>query len=167
MLHLIFWYLIISLLGLLAFPLVFRLLPALSDRGYALSRILGLLLWGYIFWILGSFGFIRNDVGGEFFAVLLLGVFGGISLKKTSWPDIKVWLKSNTRMMVTVEVLFLCAFIIWAFVRSFNPDILGTEKPMELAFINAILRSPSLPPIDPGFQGIRFLITILVISWFL
>jgi len=153
MLHLIIWYLIISLLGLLAFPLVFKLLPALSDRGYALSRILGLLLWGYIFWILGSFGFIRNDVGGEFFAVLLLGIFGGISLKKASWREMKLWFKSNTRMMVAVEALFLCAFIVLAFIRSFNPDILGTEKPMELAFINAILRSPSLPPNDPWLSG--------------
>jgi len=153
MLHLMIWYLIISLLGLLTFPLVYRLLPALADRGYALSRIMGFLLWGYIFWILGSFGLIQNNTGGEIVAVLLLGLLGGYALKKTSWHEIKLWFKSNIRMMVTVEVLFLSAFIGWAFVRSFNPDILGTEKPMELAFLNAILRSPSIPPNDPWLSG--------------
>jgi uncharacterized membrane protein len=33
------------------------------------------------------------------------------------------------------------------------PEALGTEKPMELAFINAILRSPSFPPRDPWLAG--------------
>ena len=40
-----------------------------------------------------------------------------------------------------------------AFVRAANPEILGTEKPMELAFINAILRSPAFPPHDPWLSG--------------
>ena len=56
-------------------------------------------------------------------------------------------------MIFTVEVLFLLAFAGWAFVRSTNPDIVGTEKPMELAFLNAILRSPTLPPNDPWLSG--------------
>jgi uncharacterized membrane protein len=52
-----------------------------------------------------------------------------------------------------VELLFLVAFAGWAFVRSTNPEIAGTEKPMELAFINAILRSPTFPPHDPWLSG--------------
>ncbi len=55
--------------------------------------------------------------------------------------------------MVSVEVLFLLAFAAMAFVRAANPEILGTEKPMELAFINAILRSPTFPPHDPWLSG--------------
>ena len=56
-------------------------------------------------------------------------------------------------MLFVVEVLFLIAFMGWAVVRSANPEITGTEKPMELAFINAILRSPTLPPNDPWLSG--------------
>jgi uncharacterized membrane protein len=56
MLVFIIWYLVISILGLLAFPLAYRLLPALADRGYAFSRTLGLLLWGFVFWLLSSMG---------------------------------------------------------------------------------------------------------------
>ena len=32
------WYLVICLLGWLAFPIAYRLLPGLKDRGYASSR---------------------------------------------------------------------------------------------------------------------------------
>ena len=38
------WYLVITLVGWLAFPITYRLLPALKDRGYAASRVVGLLI---------------------------------------------------------------------------------------------------------------------------
>ena len=58
-------------------------------------------------------------------------------------------------MVITVEVLFFLAFAAWAFVRASNPNIetAGGEKTMELAFINAILRSPTFPPHDPWLSG--------------
>ena len=63
------------------------------------------------------------------------------------------WLRQQWRLVVSVEALFLLAFAAMAFVRAANPEILGTEKPMELAFINAILRSPAFPPHDPWLSG--------------
>ncbi len=55
-LNLILWYLVIALAGWLVFPLAFRLLKFLPDRGLAVSRPLGLLLWGYAYWLLVSLG---------------------------------------------------------------------------------------------------------------
>src|SRR3990172_7885064 len=74
------WYLASSLLGWLTFPLVFRLFPALADRGYTLSRAVGLLLWGWLFWILASLGLLRNDLGGLLFAFLLLILLSALAL---------------------------------------------------------------------------------------
>ena len=153
MLQLILWYLTITILGLVTFPLLYRLLPALPDRGYPLARIAGLLLWGYIFWILGVLGITRNNPGGLTFT---FGLVLGISIwaiAKTGRGEILSWVKKNLRVVVTSEILFLIAFLGWAFVRSNNPDIVGTEKPMELAFINAILRSEAFPPHDPWLSG--------------
>jgi YYY domain-containing protein len=153
MLSVLLWYLIISTIGLLSFPLTYRLLPALADRGYALSRILGLLLWGYLFWLLGSLGILRNNSGGALLAALLVMGLSAWALKGEDWQEFRKWLRDQRRMIGMVEILFLVAFAGWAYVRSANPEIVGTEKPMELAFINAILRSPTLPPNDPWLSG--------------
>ncbi len=37
--------------------------------------------------------------------------------------------------------------------RASNPELTSAEKPMELMFINAILRSPTFPPNDAWFSG--------------
>ncbi len=147
------WYLLITLLGLLTFPLAYKLLPALADRGYALARTLGLLLWGYLFWILGVFHILPNSVGGELAALGMLAALGFWAWRSLEPGELRRWVRRQRRMILIVEVLFLLAFAGWAVVRAANPDIAGTEKPMELAFINAILHSPSLPPHDPWLSG--------------
>lgn len=158
MIQFLLWYLLLTLLGWLTFPLVWRLFPSLGDRGYTLARTFGLLLWSYIFWMLASLGIIRNDSAGILLALLIfLGTVTWASwknLRRTPQP-ILIWVRSNARLIIRVEVLFLLAFAAWAFVRASNPEIetAGGEKTMEMAFINAILHSPTFPPHDPWLSG--------------
>lgn len=152
MLSFILWYLLISLIGWLSFPIAFRMFPALPSRAYPLCRTLGWLLWGFIFWLLASLGILRNDAGGLLLAALLLMVVSLLSLRN-QFTEIKTWLSENRTLILCTEALFLLAFAAWAFVRAANPEIAGTEKPMELAFINAILSSPVFPPHDPWLSG--------------
>ncbi|HEX6303968.1 MAG TPA: DUF2298 domain-containing protein, partial [Anaerolineales bacterium] len=63
------------------------------------------------------------------------------------------WWQEHRRLILGLEALFLLAFGAWALVRAANPEIQFTEKPMELAFINAILQSPEFPPHDPWLAG--------------
>lgn len=158
MLHFFAWYLAITLLGWLTFPLTFRLFPYLADRGYSFSRALGLLLWGYIFWLLASLRLMRNDVSGLLAALLIMIALSRQApfRRQTAGEGIESvfgWLRSNRQLVVGVEALFLAAFAFAALLRAAMPEALGTEKPMELAFINAILRSPTFPPRDPWLSG--------------
>lgn len=146
------WYLILTLLGWLTFPLVYHLFPALSDRGYTLARTAGLLIWGYIFWLFTSFGFSRNDLGGITFA-LAIPIVLSLWIIVNRKSEIVNFLKSNIALIVTTEILFLLAFAFLAFVRSANPELASTEKPMELMFINSILRSETFPPQDAWLSG--------------
>ncbi|MCE9646515.1 MAG: DUF2298 domain-containing protein [Chloroflexi bacterium] len=146
------WYLILTLLGWLTFPLVHFLFPALADKGYTLSRAAGLLVWGYIFWLLASLGVAQNDMGGVLLALaLLIGISAWAAAGRQK--SILDFLKENTSLAVTTEIIFFVAFAFLAFVRSANPELNGTERPMELAFINGILRSPVFPPQDPWLSG--------------
>jgi len=146
------WYFIITLLGWLTFPLTHYLLPALTDRGYTLARTAGLLIWGYIFWLLASLNIAQNDLGGIFLSLaILIGLSAWSAIgRQRALLD---FLKENTSLVVTTEILFFAAFAFLAFVRSANPELTSTEKPMELAFINGILRSPTFPPQDPWLSG--------------
>ena len=154
MLSFLSWYLLITLLGWLTFPLANRLFPALTDRGYTLSRTLGLLIWGYVFWLFASFGIAQNDIGG-----LLLGlvILAGLSIwtSVNHQSEIRIWLSNNRRLIIVTEVLFILAFLCMALIRATNPEITtaGGEKWMETAFINAILHSPTFPPHDPWLSG--------------
>ncbi|HSG42669.1 MAG TPA: DUF2298 domain-containing protein [Anaerolineales bacterium] len=165
MLSFVAWYILITLLGWITFPLTYRLLPALADRGYTLARAFGLMLWGYIFWMFASLGMAQNDMGG-----LLMGlvIIGGISAwvfttvdsrprteeKLVGGPlSVVEWVKENLKLIIVTELLFIIAFGFMAFFRSANPEILGTEKPMELMFINGIMNSPSFPPRDLWLSG--------------
>lgn len=152
MIAILSWYLLISLLGWLTFPLAYYLFPALADRGYTLARAAGLLIWGFLFWWMASLGLARNDLSGLLFALILsagLSVWAWLHRRR----EIADWLKVNLRLVISAELIFLFAFLFMAYVRAANPDIVGTEKPMELAFINAILRSPTFPPHDPWLSG--------------
>ncbi|MGD8403661.1 MAG: DUF2298 domain-containing protein [Anaerolineales bacterium] len=159
------WYLTVTLLGWLTFPLVYRLFPALADRGYSLSRAAGLLVWGYVFWLLTSLGLSQNDAGGlllglVFLAGLSFWALRSIERRKSGESNpfgnlsiLVSWIKYNRRLVLSVEGLFLVAFAFLAFVRASNPELTSAEKPMELMFINAILRSPTFPPRDAWLSG--------------
>jgi YYY domain-containing protein len=45
------------------------------------------------------------------------------------------------------------AYAVMALLVSFSPDVWGTEKPMDMAFVNAIDASSSFPPHDPWMSG--------------
>jgi YYY domain-containing protein len=158
MVHFFAWYLIVTLLGWIIFPLAWRLFPGLADRGYTLARALGLLVWGYLFWMLASLKVIQNDAAGIILALIVVFLLVAWAARKYLFPSpapITSWIKTNARLIITVEILFFLAFAAWTFVRASNPNIetAGGEKTMELAFINAILHSPTFPPHDPWLSG--------------
>jgi len=147
------WYLVISLIGVFSLPIAFRLFPRLESRGYALIRPLSLLVWGFAFWLLCSLGVLQNNLGGVLAALGILLLFSVLLMRHGKWKDLGAWIRQNWRFMLTAEIIFLTLFAIWTVVRAANPDAAYTEKPMEMAFINSILRSAKFPPSDPWLSG--------------
>ncbi|RCK76916.1 MAG: hypothetical protein ANABAC_3341 [Anaerolineae bacterium] len=149
----VLWYVTITLAGWLSFPLSFWLFRRLPDRGYAFSRTLGLLVWGYSFWMLTSLHLTDNRREGILFAFGLVLSFSVSLFFKIGKAEFLRWWKENRLQVGVMEGLFALAYLGMAVTRAANPEALGTEKPMELAFINAILRSETFPPHDPWLSG--------------
>jgi uncharacterized membrane protein len=146
------WWLLASVIGLLAWPITWRLFSSLSDRGFGFARIAGLLGTGFVFWLTGSFQLIRVNSGGAAVAIFFLGAASILALRNER-TAMATWIRQNRRHLIAMEIVFLISFAFWAFVRANNPAITGTEKPMELAFLNAIIDSNVLPAKDPWLSG--------------
>ncbi len=152
----IWWWLVVALLGWVAWPFAFWLFRPLRDRGYFLSRALGWLLAAWLLWILASFQLAMNSVVNAWLAVAVLAVLGvaaALAQARTLLP----FLRERWPLLLFGELLFAAAFLFFVRLRMGNPDIwqpwFGGEKFMEFAFLNGILRSPYFPPVNPHFAG--------------
>jgi YYY domain-containing protein len=152
----LFWLLAIELLGLSAFPLLFRILPRAPDRGYALAKTLGLLLVAYAAWLLGSLRLLAFGPGSVWLCAGLLVLAGGAAAWRGR-AELREYLRQRGRALIAAEALFLLAYFGFLLIRALNPDLWhparGGEKPMDLAFLTAVVKSPYFPPYDPWFAG--------------
>ncbi len=150
------WWLVVMLIGLIAWPITFLLFNKLPDRGYGLSKSLGLLLVGYVVWISSSLGWPGNR---WFTAALAVVICFGISI----WIILKQrhqlvrFLGQRRRLILLTEGVFSLIYLFFIYLRLLNPDLwqpwLGGEKMLEIGFLNAILKSEQMPPYDPFFAG--------------
>jgi len=149
------FYGLVLLLGFVCYPLVRMALPGLADRGYPLSKLAGLLVLAFVVWILGSFGvpFTRTTICLVLLGLVVLSAVLIFLQRKMMVEE----LRANWRYFLAVEILGLVAFVFFLLVRLGNPDLWhpykGGEKPMDFAFLNAVLKSTTFPPYNPWFAG--------------
>ena len=71
----IIWWLILLVIGLITFPLVSRVCGGLLDKGYSVSKILGLLLLTYFSWLFASLHLLKFGYLNISISLLLLLAF--------------------------------------------------------------------------------------------
>jgi len=150
------WWLSIGLLGLLVFPLTRLAFSGLENKGYALSRLVGLLLFAWLSWMAGSLGLRVSRP-------LLLGSLGLILVASAAVAyrdrdELRRFFKERWRTILWLEAFALAFFLLDLFIRYANPDLWkpgtgGGEKPMDFSYLNAVLKSATFPPYDPWFAG--------------
>ena len=152
----IVWWLTVLLLGWLAFPVAFVALGGLPDKGYTLTRVLSLLLLSYFVWLMGSLGWLPNTRGTLLIGMALLALLSGLILWRRGGA-ISAFVQANWRYLGVVELLSVGLFLLAILMRLGNPDvwdiIWGGEKPMNLSYFNAVLKSTTFPPYDPWYAG--------------
>jgi YYY domain-containing protein len=154
-LGLVVWYFFIFILGLAVYPLIRLAMPGLADKGYPLSRALGLVLFGYLAWMAGSVGipYTRITIAVVFVLILVIG----IALAYYQREELREEWKTKRKYFLMIEGLFLAFFLIDLLIRIGNPDMWhpakGGERPMDFSYFNAVIKSTSFPPYDPWFAG--------------
>ena len=105
-----------------------------------------------LFWVLGSLGFLQNNLGGILAAVAIMGGLSLLAYRQIG-GELRAWIWGQWTQILITELIFAILFGLWVWVRAQNPAISGTEKPMEFAFLNAVGRSGTFPPVDPWLSG--------------
>jgi len=146
----IIWWLILLLIGLITFPLVSRVCGRLLDKGYSISKILGLLLLTYFSWLFASlhilkFGYLNISIA----LLLLLALSFFLGRKRLNLKNMPL------KSMLISEALFTVAFALLLVYLRYKPDIFYaySEDFMDFAFLQSILRSDYFPPADPWLAG--------------
>ncbi|MHB1296485.1 MAG: DUF2298 domain-containing protein [Anaerolineae bacterium] len=148
----ILWWLQLTLLGWLAWPLAARVFRQAPGRGYAYARAIALLALALVQWATSLAGILDNSPVTIRLTAGLLAL-GGIALWLHDRHDLLAWLRGNARHVLTAEALAAAAFALYVLQRAYDPTIAHTEQPMDMAMLAGILRSPHMPPNDPWLAG--------------
>jgi YYY domain-containing protein len=150
------WGLMLQVIALLALPLVLVAFRTLSDRGYIFSKGVGLLVVAWGAWLAASLRiapFTRWQIWG---VMVLLGLVSAWVFYRNR-QELVSFIRLRWRLLLFQEGLFWGLFALALVVRWSNPDLwhpfMGGEKPMDLAYLTAIIKTPFFPPYDPWYAG--------------
>jgi YYY domain-containing protein len=153
-LYIISWFLIIEIIGLISFPIVLFTCPNLNDKGYSLSKTLGILLLTFVTWILVSLHILKFGQFSILFSGLIITITAALLSYKCRINPLKL-LKENKNIIIKNELVFTISFLVFLLILIKNPNIFYSysEDFMDYGFIKAILRTEYFPPADPWYAG--------------
>lgn len=141
------WWFMIFILGIIFFPLTSIVFEGFFDKGYIFSKVLAIGIISYVMFLLNILKIIPfNDLG----IFLVLGTFSLVNfalIKRSRNNKDKI----RWKIIIFEEILFLMGILFWSYIRGHEPAINGLEKFMDFGFINSILRSTYMPPVDMWF----------------
>ncbi len=161
------WLVALEVIGWGLYPLLYFAMPGLRDRGLTLAKPFALLALVYPVWFIASLGVpvftapflaatgLLLTAGGWFYAIRrpAMSADGGETLLPPAATKLTYFLRASWRYIILSEAIFIGGFLFYAWLRSYNPEILGTEKPMEIGFLSGATRQATLPPRDPWLSG--------------
>jgi YYY domain-containing protein len=134
------WYLVVAAAGV-AMAGALRRVGVGAGAGWAVARVAGWTLQGYVAWIAGWLGVPQ----WWWFGVPLLAV-----LLWWGWPGLR---EIKPRALLEPELVGVGAFLLLAFLRLPSMAVTATEKPMDLGILATLMRPGTIPPADMWLAG--------------
>lgn len=153
------WYIAIQILSLFAFLFTFKLFSNREDKGYCISKIIGIAIPAFISWLIIAFS--NGEIGLNFYVSLssvILFIIAGITYvltqyKKQDYKDFITFFDRRFKLILVTELGFITIMLAGAFVRGFSPDILGRYKLLDLVYTNSFIYGQSIQPENLWFTG--------------
>ena len=142
------WYLLAAVLGVVGMAVTGRLFRGFADKGWMFSKVVSITITGFLTWFLVSIKLLK------FTTVTCVGitvVFGIVCIllyekqRKAGYDCLPI---DNLDLVYIEEILFFAVFLMWTYLAGFHPAAHGTEKFMDYGFMEAMMRSKTLPAID-------------------
>ena len=150
------WLVVMQLMALAILPIALAVFRSLPDGGYLLAKLLGILVVSLVAWLLASLQWMAFSFGSVLVGIGAVGLASCVVLGFT-WSSFWSFLRERWRVIAICEVVFIAAFLAFVVLRMANPDLWhpwqGGEKPMDTAYLNAVLKSSFMPPYDPWYAG--------------
>lgn len=142
------WWLLALFMGMVAMPLTGRLFEGFEDKGWLFSKVLAIAVTGFLTWFLVVLEILSFTaavcIGVSVACAVVCAVVFHIQLKK----DIECYPTGKIRLIIREELLFFGIFLMWTYLAGFRPQAYGTEKFMDYGFMEAMMRSTTLPARD-------------------
>ncbi|MEA4888952.1 MAG: DUF2298 domain-containing protein [Clostridiaceae bacterium] len=146
------WWLALSAVGWLAWPLAARLFPD-GDCGYLLAKPLGLGLSSFLLWTCSYLRLLPFHRWSIIAVLALTGVIAWGFRRNRQAIGNPLETPGFMVRIVAGESLFSIGLLIWSFARGLKPELDSLEKFMDIGFMNSLWRTDYLPAWDMWFSG--------------
>ena len=142
------WYLLALVLGAAAMPLTGRLFRRFQDRGWMFSKVTAIAVSGFITWFLVAIKIIKFTTMTCIVVTLVCAAASLILYCREQKAGFECIPFAHLDLVYAEELLFFAAFLLWTYFAGFHPAAYGTEKFMDYGFMEAMMRSKTLPATD-------------------
>ena len=142
------WYLLALLLGAAAMPLTGRLFRRFQDRGWMFSKVTAIAVSGFLTWFLVAVKIIKFTTMTCIVVTLVCAAASLILYCREQKAGFECIPFAHLDLVYAEELLFFAAFLLWTYFAGFHPAAYGTEKFMDYGFMEAMMRSKTLPATD-------------------
>ena len=142
------WYLLALVLGAAAMPLTGRLFRRFQDRGWMFSKVTAIAVSGFLTWFLVAVKIIKFTTMTCIVVTLVCAAASFILYCREQKAGFECIPFAHLDLVYAEELLFFAAFLLWTYFAGFHPAAYGTEKFMDYGFMEAMMRSKTLPATD-------------------
>ena len=142
------WYLLALVLGAAAMPLTGRLFRRFQDRGWMFSKVTAIAVSGFLTWFLVAVKIIKFTTMTCIVVTLVCAAASLILYCREQKAGFECIPFAHLDLVYAEELLFFAAFLFWTYFAGFHPAAYGTEKFMDYGFMEAMMRSKTLPATD-------------------